>query len=417
MPNQILVVVDSINIDDSSGSKANVALIENLSAIGYPITVLHYTMKRIELDGVKCISIPEKKFNIIYVLSRLQRFIQRYLNVNLAKYLEPFFGFSFTFFNDINSIKTSIKKINASKFDLIITLSKGSSFRPHYAVNKFPDLYNKWLAYVHDPYPFSCYPPPYDWKEPGYKQKMAFFKNVSENAQNAAFPSLLLKDWMGNFFPNFNKTGIIIPHQNFEVQVTHFKKPVYFDDTKFNILHAGNLMKQRNPEGLLKGFNLFLENDPEAKKHARLLLLGNASYHETLIEEYDNLIPELYIDLKNIPFNKVYWLQKNVSVNIILEANGAISPFLPGKFPHCVKANKPILHLGPKYSETKRLLGENYPYCSEINDEQSILRILQKLFDDWLIHRKTLVLNRPDLEAYLGKRHLKEQLELIFNHD
>jgi len=415
MPKQILVVVDSIDVNDSSGSKANVALIKNLQAIGYLITVLHYTQKDILLKGTQCISIKEKKYSALYFLSRIQRVIQRYFKINLAKYLEPIFGFSFTFFNDVNSMKSALKNQDITTFDLILTLSKGASFRPHYAVNKLPFLHKKWLAYIHDPFPMSCYPPPYQWEEPGYKQKQRFFKEVSEHARYAAFPSSLLKDWVGNFFPNFIKTGIIIPHQNFKEETIGIEAPAYFDSTKFNVLHAGNLMKQRNPEGLLKGFKLFLKNEPEAKENAKLLLLGNASYHENLINIYAKSLPQLYIKLTNIPFKEVYWLQSQVTVNIILEANSEISPFLPAKFPHCVSANKPILHLGPKNSETRYLLGDTYSYWSEIDDASSISKIIQTLYKSWIANKKALILDRPDLEHYLGETFLKEQFETVLN--
>jgi hypothetical protein len=417
MTKQILIVVDSIDVNDSSGSKANMSLIKNISAIGYQVIVLHYTQKKIHLNSVRCISIKEKKYTPLYFLSRTQRLIQRYFKINLATYLESIFGFSFTFFNDVNSIKGALKKLDISKYDLILTLSKGASFRPHYAVNKLSILHNKWMAYIHDPYPMSCYPPPYHWNEPGHKQKHLFFKEVSQNAKYSAFPSLLLQEWMSSYFPNFNETGIIIPHQNFEETLINLEVPSYFDSTKFNVLHAGNLMKQRDPEGLIKGFKLFLKNNPKATENALMLLLGNASYHEKLITSYSNNLPQLFVKLTNVPFEEVYWLQKHVSVNVILEANSEISPFLPGKFPHCVMANKPILHLGPKHSETKRLLGEHYEYWTEIENVKEISIILQKLYNEWLFNYKTLYLNRPDLDSYLGKEFLIKQFEKVFDND
>ncbi|PIV93793.1 MAG: UDP-glycosyltransferase [Flavobacteriaceae bacterium CG_4_10_14_3_um_filter_33_47] len=416
MTKQILIVADSIDVNDSSGSKANIALIKNLSAIGYQVTVLHYTQKNIQIPWVTCIPIIEKKYTPLYFLSRTQRVIQRYFKINLAKYLEAIFGFSFTFFNDVNSIKGALKKLDISKFDLILTLSKGASFRPHYAVNKLPILHKKWMAYIHDPYPMSCYPKPYQWNEPGHKQKRLFFKKVSKNAKYSAFPSVLLQEWMGNYFPNFIKTGIIIPHQNFEEELISLEVPSYFDSEKFNVLHAGNLMKQRHPEGLIRGFKLFLEKNPEAKNDSKLMLLGNAFYHEDLIKAFAIDLPQLYIKLANMPFNEVHWLQKQVSVNIILEANSEISPFLPGKFPHCIMANKPILHLGPKNSETKRLLGEDYQYWCEIHDVLAISEILQILYAIWKKNNNALILNRSDLEVYVGEVYLKEQLEKVFGH-
>lgn len=57
---KILVVVESIDVNDSSGSKANVALIQNLALCGFDLQVYHYTRKEIQIDSIPCFSIPEK---------------------------------------------------------------------------------------------------------------------------------------------------------------------------------------------------------------------------------------------------------------------------------------------------------------------------------------------------------------------
>ena len=408
---KIVVVVDSINVDDSSGSKANVALINNLASAGFEVYVYHYTLKNIQLDGVSCISIPEIKSSLFYFLSRLQRILWRNFNINIASYLEGIFGFSFTFFNDINSIIRALLKIDFN-IDLILTLSKGGSFRPHYAVLKLPHLHNKWMANVHDPYPFHCYPRPFDWVETSYKVKENFFKEVSEKAKYSSFPSLMLKEWMGGYFPNFLKTGIVIPHQNFDYNIKNCSPPSYFDESKFNLLHAGNLLQQRSPEGLINGFKLFLEQNPQARNDAKLFFIGRA--HEQHLKVFEELnIPEIYFCNEGVSFEVVYNMQKKASVNIILEAKAATSPFLPGKFPHCVEANKVILSLAPYQSETRRLLGNNYPYWAEADDVQKIAGIIEKLYLLWIQNPDKLLLNRKDLEEYLSASYLKTVIDKL----
>lgn len=410
---KILVVVDSINIEDSSGSKANVALINNLVEAGFEVLVYHYTLKNIQLQRVKCFAVPEIKYSSLYFLSRLQRVFARNFNWNLAPFLEKLFGFSFTFFNDTNSIAKALKK-STFKPDLVLTLSKGASFRPHYAVLKLPELYHKWIAYVHDPYPFHYYPRPYAWVESSYKHKETFFVQVSEKAKYSAFPSQLLLEWMASYYPNFFKTGILIPHQNakykFQGSGQDNKLPDYFDAAKFNLLHAGNLMKQRSPKGLIEGFQLFLNKNPEAAKESKLILLGNASYHSKMLEEYQDNNPEMYIYTENVAFDVVYQLQKRVSVNIILESKSEISPFLPAKFPHCVEANKKILSLAPYYSEIRRLLGKDYPFWAEQDDVDAIADLIEKMYRLWKQNPDDLLLNRRDLVDYLSVDYLKKNI-------
>ena len=403
---KILVVVDSINKEDSSGSKANVALIQNLFEAGFDVMVYHYTLKTIELAGVSCFAIPEIKYSLLYFLSRLQRVLARKFNWNLMPFFEKRFGFSFTFFNDTKSIVKALKK-NTFQPDLVLTLSKGASFRPHYAVLKLPKWHGKWMAYVHDPYPFHVYPRPYSWIEPGYSIKEAFIKNVSIKAKYSGFPSHLLKDWMGEYFSNFDKTGIVIPHQNSKFKSNLSTCPDYFDVTQFNLLHAGNLLAQRSPRGLIEGFQLFLSNNCEARKNSKLLLIGLASYHSKMLEAYNKDIPELYVHNGYVPFDLVYYLQMNTSVNVILESKAIISPFLPAKFPHCVESNKPILSLAPYYSETRRLLGNEYPYWSEVDDIEKISFLIGELYHLWRQKPANLLLNRKDLEEYLSVDYLK----------
>ena len=412
---KILIVVDSINIEDSSGSKVNVALIHNLVAAGFEIMVYHYTLKNIQLKGVNCVAIPEIKYSPLYFLSRIQRVLSRKCNINVAPFLEQLFGFSFTFFNDTNSIVKALSKINFVP-DLVLTLSKGGSFRPHYAVLKLPQMHNKWVAYVHDPYPFHFYPRPYAWFETSYKSREFFFTQVSEKARFSAFPSQLLLEWMGNFYPNFMKTGVVIPHQNAIYQIKNIDLPAYFDVSKFNLLHAGNLLNARSPKGLIEGLKLFFEKCPSAKNEVRLIMLGSASGYANMLKEYQKSIPELFVYDGIKPFDEVYNIQKNTAVNIILEAKSEISPFLPAKFPHCVEANKMILSLSPYLSEVKRLLGIEYEYWSDVDDIKKIAKLIEKLYGLWKENPKNLLLNRSDLEGYLSVDYLKQTIIDLHNN-
>ncbi|RLJ64374.1 hypothetical protein CLV86_1492 [Lacinutrix venerupis] len=410
--NNILVIAESIDVNATSGAKANVALINALLLCNYTVTVLHYTRKAILLPDVNCINIKENKSSLYYFLSRAQRVFQRVTKINISRNLERIFGHSFTFYNDSKSITKAISK-HYNNHDLIITLSQGASFRPHHALLSLPELYNKWLAYVHDPYPFHLYPKPYNWVESGYKQKEQFFRTVSESAKYSAFPSQLLKEWMGQFFPKFLDTGLIIPHQQLKIDVLQDlgEYNSLLDENTFTLLHAGNLMKQRPPFVLINAFKKFLEANPKAKQHSRLLLIGPASYHKKNLEKESVLLPQLKLHLQSVPFEIVNTLQHNVSVNIILESNSEISPFLPGKFPHCVYANRPILALSPKQSETRRLLGEKYKFQTEVHKVEEIISHITELYQNW--KDSNLKLNRPDLQNYIGLKYFKDQFEKI----
>lgn len=404
----ILIVVDSLDVNASSGARANFAIVRNLAEQGFNVRVLHYSRREIAIEGVTSVCIPERKFNILYYLSRGQRVLQRSFGIELSAFLERRFGFSFTFFNDVSGIRKTVMKEVAP--DLTITLSQGGSFRPHAALLCLPHLHGHWMAYIHDPFPFHFYPRPYNWVEVAYRQKEAFMEAVSQRARWSAFPSLLLNKWMSSYFPAFGEKSVVIPHQIHHSAFDETGLPVFFEKGKFYMLHAGSLLKQRSPEGLLKGFSRFLERRPGAVADARLILLGPAGYHERLLDRWRGKDSIILHDA-SFPFDATRALQRSVQVNIILEAQSEISPFLPGKFPHCIESGSTILHLGPKYSESMRLLGSDYPYHAEADDFKAIASLVERLYDTWKRNPYGLRLDRPDLVSYLSSSHMKDVIQ------
>lgn len=407
---KILVVVESIDVDDSSGSKANVALIKNLNKAGFEVQVYHYTRKDIQLAGISCHSIKENRRSLLFFLSRMERYLRYWFNLKLYKPIEQIFGFSFTLFNDRNSIVVALKNVKRFEPDLVLTLSKGASFRPHHALLETPEWHSKWMAYIHDPYPIHSYPRPYDWVEPGHQQKRKFFLKVAAKARFAAYPSKLLASWMESYYEPLKGKAVIIPHQIDEDEVKLLALPEFFKKEAFCIVHAGALMGARNPLGLIKAFKKFLEEVPEAAAKSQLLFIGRKSRYTREFEEIKKGVSQFYSSDDYLPFKQVQAIQKNAAVNVILEAKGPISPFLPGKFPHCIEAGKPILLLGPYYSESRRLLGEGYPWWSEINEEEKILTIIKKLYQNWKSNGNQLDYNRSGLKYYLSGKYLSSQI-------
>ena len=172
-------------------------------------------------------------------------------------------------------------------------------------------------------------------------------------------------------------------------------------------------MGARNPFFLITAFQKFLEKFPEAKENSQLFFIGEQSNYISQFSEFKKIIPQLYSSDGYVPYSTVLALQQFTSVNLILEAKSSISPFLPGKFPHCIMAGKPIFLLGPYYSECKRLLGIDYPYWSEIDDVDKISDIISSLYLQWRENPAVLRLKRPDLEHYLSAKHLKETIERL----
>lgn len=404
---KILVVVDSIDSNHSSGSKANLAFIQNLALAGFGVKVLHYSNKEIPLSGIETQLISTQKLSITYFLSRFQRVFTRITKININPTVEKWFGFSFTFFNDVKSMHLALKKESETSYDWLLTLSYASSFRPHAAVLRQSRFHNKWLAYVHDPYPMHSYPRPYDWVEPGHQYKRNFFLKIAKYTKKVLYPSQYLAEWMEQYYEDLKNKRVIVPHQNYEQEANEI--PVsspYIDSNYFTLLHSGSLMDARNPFGLIKGYTQFIDENPEAKNDSKLIFIGIYSNFHQRIQKIQEDYPSLVLSDGYVDFTTTLEIQKRANVNIILEAIAYFSPFLPGKFTHCIQAQKPILLIGPYFSESRRLLGLDYKYWSENTDSFRIKTLITQLYLEWK-DNKNGIYARPDLEYYLSKDHLK----------
>lgn len=406
--NHILALVESLDVNDSSGTKGRVALLQNMVAAGFKVTALHYTQRAISLESIETVQIQEGK-SLFYFLSRLQRYFYKWFNINIGDVYEKKYGFSFNWKGASHAFAKALKKYNPEDFDMIWTLGKGTQFRAHEAVLKRPEWHSKWYAYVHDPYPQQLYPRPYNFVPLGYKKKRYFFAAVTKKAHKMVFPSLLLKEWMQSYFVAIENKSLIIPHQISAIKAVEAELPPYFDSSKFNILHGGNLLDLRNPLPILSAYKAFLASNPEARSRSQLLFLGKPGAFKEMLDNAKKEIPQLHVSSGYVPFEHVYLMQQQTSINIILEAQGEISPFLPGKFPHCVAANKPIFLVSPYYSESKRLLGDEYPFTFEFKQVLEIETAITQLYKKWSTNN-SLCLERPDLEHYMSPIYLKEKL-------
>jgi len=408
-----VVVVESLDANENSGAKANLALIKNLQKAGFNLKVFHYTRKQVEIEHISTYSIAEQKLNLIYFFSKLLTALQRVTGIRINKIVEEKTGFSLAWFNDSKSIAKALEKQVDFNPDYVLTLSFAGSFRAHNALLKLPQWQSKWIAYVHDPYPQHSYPRPYDWVEPGHKHKRNFFLKITEKAKYLAYPSQLLAQWMESYYAPARGKSIIIPHQiDTDAQVAQ-GLPDFFDVTKFNILHAGSMMSARNPQALIKAFVRLIDEEPGVAEQARLIFVGTRSIFHEKIEVLHQKYPQVYASEGYIPFDQVLRVQMQAGLNVILEAKGPISPFLPGKFPHCIMSQKPILHLGPAISEVCRLLGNDYPYTAEIDDEKKIFENLKDLYAKWKNKGETEKLYSDALMTYLSPPYLKELINAL----
>ena len=381
----VLILIESMDPNDSSGMKGRLALINNLIKIGHQVKVIHLDENYANDVGFETKVLRRSKSSVYFWLTKLNTFANKF-SIKLNKWIEPQFGFSFSHFEDVDRFKKALTKENRDNYDIVFTLSKAASFRPHKAVLESPNWHSRWYAYIHDPYPMHAYPRPYDWVEPGHQQKRDFFLEVCKKAHKLVYPSLYLAEWMESYYNRQVSKRIIIPHQiDDSLEFANTNK--YFSKEFFVVLHAGNLTIAREPQSLIEAFHTFVKNNKEIRSKCKLFFVGNNDCYKNYLKDKREELEELEYTEEQLPFSDVIRLQKDASVNIILEASGPFSPFLPGKFAHCILADKPILLLSPFYSESKRIVDEfsgktSYQW-SEVNDYKNIYNSIEILYENW----------------------------------
>lgn len=406
----LLIIADTLDLDSSSGAKASMGIVQSLAHCGYSLKVLHYSRKPVAIDGVSCVAIPEKKFSLYYVLSKLQIVLNRYARINLNPFIEKKRGFSYNHTFDVGCIKKAIKKERPEGYDWILALSYAGSFRAHKAITALPEWHDKFIPYVHDPYPQASYPRPYDWVEPGHQEKRDFFLDVCQAARYVMYPSTLLAEWMESYYHVARGKRVVIPHQFSQESTDGSTIPSFFKADRFSIIHAGSLMMARNPMALATAFAQLCEELPRFRHQSQLIFVGHPSTFQEPLETLRQQCDSMYIHPEYLPFNQVLPMQYQASVNVILEAKAPYSPFLPGKVPHCVVANKPILLLGPPISETRRILGDTYPYWAENDDFERIKSHLKALFERWEEEKRTFDYGEK-VHFYFKPAYFKSQLD------
>lgn len=321
-------------------------------------------------------------------------------------------GFSLPFKRLILKWKEEIeKKLYSEKYDLIIVLGTGSSFAPHFAMN-YVKTDIPWIANIHDPYPMNHYPEPY--KKPYsliYGNQARHLNKVFEKATYVTFPSQRLMEWMSSFHSQLRKKAFVVPHAACNISSLPSlsrDNAIHLSSDKFNLLHAGSLLGPRNPKYLIKAFLRFINEDKERKDKAVLNIIGKiAREHEGFSKEYEKVKDNVNIIIERVSYKHSLELLKKANVLVLLEAVGNDSPFMPGKLTDYISVNKPILALTPPASETVRLLGDDYPYITETDNEEKIYQILIRLWTEWKSGNLRSNL-RPDLLEYVSANNVNK---------
>lgn len=413
---RILVVAECINKDKTSEGIGTTSFLNALARGPFTIDCVFFQHVQHELTDTSHI---DQRINLIKIengfidqliqkLRTVRRLSQKWLGINLLRARRA------------SKFQKALKPlIEKGKYDVVFVRTISGSIASHTAVlNLSKKLDFKWVVNFNDPAPATLMPYPYFDGKVEYPKQMAndeaVVREIVKSCDGITSPSVLLTERFLNFAGLSTTDKHVYQFPHIFIEPKQLKTPSFLDRNKFNIVHAGSLLGPRNPEFLLKAFKKLIEQNPEKAADTRLTFFGTIhAKHKPLFEAFPH--PE-FLDVrdKRIPHEEALGVLQESSVLIILEAIADESPFMPGKLAEFIGLNKTVWALSPKKSETRRILGLEYPYQCEANNEDEIFKQLNALFEAWQ-ENKQLPLSNEKLQVYVSPKHVVEEMNRILN--
>lgn len=377
---KILIICEDLRVNDTSAGIGRSKLILCLHAAGFKIKVItpnhfDYPVTWLPKDVIcRKFDFPVSKKTFLEGIPKLRA---------LPAYLT---GFAISFKKIIEHYKKEIQEeLDANNFDFIYALGTGSSFAPHFALAEMK-LNIPYFLNIHDPFPMHIYPEPYRKKKNLINSKLGDKFNKTLNKATAiSFPSKLLMEDMATTFQAIYKKGFVVPHIGVELSNLpneNKDSSVALTPSKINIVHAGTLLGPRNPKYLLQAIIELNKENPNELEQVAFHFFGKVNKDlETVVNEA--IISNVHFHVDRFSYKKSLEIIAQAQGLLVIEAISSFSPFLPGKIADIAYAEKPIISLSPKISEVRRILGNAYPYQTELDDVVNIKNVLLQFIADF----------------------------------
>lgn len=262
----------------------------------------------------------------------------------------------------------------------------------------------KWFADFRDP-----------WTEIGYHKKLKL--SASAKAQHLALESEVLTS------ADHIITTSFYTKKEFQLKT---RKPVTvltngYDsnlipflglDKKFTLSHIGSLLSGRNPEILWKLLHELIVENEDFKNDFVLKLVGTVS--NEVLDSIKKFNLEPYLELPGYVSHKMAnTIQQSSQVLLLVEINSEETQgIIPGKLFEYIAAKRPILALGPKDWDVKKILKEtkagSYFGYGEEEGLKSHISTLYKLYST-----QQLNVSSKNIEKYSRKNLTGDLAKLL----
>ena len=414
---KLLIVTESLNKNKSSEGIATVNFLNAIDTDLFEVYCVNYEYPQFQVEIIDWINpkinlIQVKNNRIDYFFSKLKKvknFFSKYFGISILKEYRVF----------------RLKKILESKFgnysfDLIFSRTVATSICSHRAlVDSTLINHNKVLIYFNDPVPFSLMPAPYSKGvsfNPKFDRKeIEHVKNIISKVPAIASPSKLLNDFFIQLQGDFTKPAFTFPHLYMgKDSYLDMDCSEYIDSSKINFTHCGSLFAERDPSTLVFALAKFLEINPIYKGKIAVNFLGpidpkHVDFFKSTGFDFVNIVN------KRISHSMSLALIYQSDLPVLIEASAEESPFMPVKFAEMIGLGRIFLALSPKKSETRRILGKDYSFQTEVMNTEAIVFIINLVVNEGFDREKDLRYITK-LQCYVSPKTVNSSLRQLIQN-
>jgi glycosyltransferase involved in cell wall biosynthesis len=385
---KLLIIASQLNLNTSSGSLCNIGIIKALEPYFDIALITEYgSINDFGFEGRWLTASKPVGATLAFWKWKIVRFSIAKLGIWPIGWLKK------------RSLAHKVnQEVNANHVDVALALGSGGLFYPHDILASLKGAFKKW-AFIHDPFPSFVFPEPYQIRVKGNNREFRKLNSALQKIDVLWFPSQLLADHMQPYYGYPDSKVFVFPHPIFEQPLPSIENlPDWLPSSPF-YLHTGNLLKARRVDNIVRGFEK-LKADKQLDQHLKLVFIGPVAY-ETDAFQSDHV---LFIK-ERIPYHMTHAISAKAKALMIVEHEGASSPFLPGKVPQYLTLQKPVMHFGPKVSEVNRIL--NMIGLAERGSAQ--LENLQQIEN--VLKHGGVSLNHPVIQEYWDIQRVKSTID------
>ncbi|MDR6302174.1 glycosyl transferase family 1 [Mesonia maritima] len=262
----------------------------------------------------------------------------------------------------------------------------------------------KWIADFRDPWTSIGYHKELKLTKFAEKKHVQLEKEVLTKASHILTTSFKTKQE----FATITQKPITVITNGFE-QKKHEKIPL---DEKFTVSHIGSLLAERNPINLWKALAELVQENRDFKEHFQLQLIGKVS-GEVVQSIKNEGLQDFLLNRGYVSHRKAIEYQRKSQVLLLIEIDKKeTEAIIPGKLFEYLATNRPIIAIGPKNWDVKKILADvrvsiPFLYLEKEKIKSQILKYF-KAFQE-----NSLKENPVGLEKYTRKALTEKLSEVI----